>query len=295
MVSGLFERLEAQTGIDVEVRYADTPELVTLMLTEGASSPADIIFAQDSGHLGALANAGVLMTLDDDLMNIIDPRFRDDNNQWVATSGRARVLVYNANDVAVSELPQKLSDLSDPKWKGRLGWAPSNGSFQSHVSALRHLWGEDETKSWLTAVMANDPQRFPKNSPQVQAAADGAIALGWVNHYYLHRKTTGDDYGARNHSFSVPGDAGNILMLAGMGIRNGSPRQQAATQVIHWMLSEEAQVAFAQENFEYPTRVGINTHAEVTPVDQLHLATVNQSWLADLGPTRAMLQALGLL
>ena len=31
------------------------------------------------------------------------------------------------------------------------------------------------------------PVSFPKNSPQVAVANEGTIALGWVNHYYLHR------------------------------------------------------------------------------------------------------------
>lgn len=292
LVGTLFERMESELGIDVEVRYGDTPELVTLMLTEGAESPADIIFAQDSGHLGALANRDMLAALDADLLSQADARFQDAGGRWVGTSGRARVLVYNTN-LPAEELPQSLKDLADPKWKGKIGWAPSNGSFQAHVSALRHIWGEDETKAWLQAVAANEPIVYPKNSPQVEAAADGAIQVGWVNHYYLHRKMT-EGYTAANYSFAADGDAGNVLMLAGMAIREGSERTDDAGKVIGWMLSETAQNAFAQENFEYPTRPGVATHDDVPPIDTLKLATVEQAWLADLGPTRAMLQELGL-
>lgn len=292
LVGTLFERLETDLGIDVEVRYGDTPELVTLMLTEGAESPADIIFAQDSGHLGALANRNMLAQLDAALLSQADARFQDAGGRWVGTSGRARVLVYNT-DLPAENLPQTLKDLADPRWKGKLGWAPSNGSFQAHVSALRHIWGEDETKAWLQAVAANEPTVYPKNSPQVEAAAAGAIQIGWVNHYYLHRKMT-EGYKAANYSFVAAGDAGNVLMLAGMAIREGSDRVSDAEKVIGWMLSETAQNAFAQENFEYPTRPGIATHANVPPIDELRLATVEQAWLADLGPTRAMLQELGL-
>ena len=68
-----------------------------------------------------------------------------------------------------------------------------------------------------------------------------------------------------------------------------------ASTVISWMLSEEAQRHFANHNFEYPTRPGVSTHADVPALDTLHLAEVNQDWLADLGPTRVMLQDLGLL
>ena len=57
MVGELFTQLEKELGIDIEVQYGSTSEMVTRMLTEGEQSPADIIFAQDSGHLGALSNA----------------------------------------------------------------------------------------------------------------------------------------------------------------------------------------------------------------------------------------------
>lgn len=293
LVGALYEEAEAALGIDLEIRYGDTPELVTLVLTEGAESPADLIFAQDSGHLGALAGREMLAELDQEVLALADPRFRDEGGRWVGTSGRARVLVYNTG-LDAAELPQSLEDLADPKWKGRLGWAPTNGSFQAHVSALRHAWGEERTRAWLAGVKANEPTVYPKNSPQVEAAASGEIDLGWVNHYYLH-KLKKDGYAAANYSFPAEGDAGNVLMLAGMAVRAGSPRAEDAQRVIAWMLSEPAQQHFASVNYEYPTRPGVATHPDVPPVDSLKLAEVEQSWLADMGPTRVMLQELGLL
>ena len=294
LVGELLLKAEQATGVAVEVRYGSTPELVTLMLAEGEQSPADIIFAQDSGHLGALANQDRLATLDGELLALADSRFQDAEGRWVGTSGRARVLVYNTDALSVEAMPASLKDLADPQWKGKLGWAPGNGSFQAHVSALRSLWGEEETKAWLQAVAANEPVKYPKNSPQVEAAAKGVIQIGWVNHYYLHRSKT-DDYPADNYSFPTEGDAGNVLMLAGMAVREGSARSEDAQKIIAWMLTEEAQRHFANHNYEYPTRPGVATHPGVPSVDSLNLAEVDQSWLADLGPTRVMLQELGLL
>ncbi len=293
LVGPLFERVEAETGVAVEVRYGDTPELVTLLLTEREQSPADLIFAQDSGHLGALAQRGLLRPIPEAVRGQADPRFQDADGLWVGTSGRARVLVYNT-ELPTSELPTRLADLADPRWKGKLGWAPANGSFESHVSALRHLWGDDATRAWLQAVQANEPQVFPKNSPQVEAAHQGAIRLGWVNHYYLHQKKT-DGYKAANWSFPEAGDAGNVLMLAGVGIRAGTERAEQAEAVIAWLLSEPVQAWFAQETFEYPVRPGVSTHPDVPALESLKLAEVEQAWLADLAPTRAMLQDLGLI
>ncbi|MDP6935553.1 MAG: extracellular solute-binding protein, partial [Myxococcota bacterium] len=208
--------------------------------------------------------------------------------------GRLRVLVYNTEALDADALPQSLAELAEPAWKGRLGWAPSNSSFQAHVSALRHAWGEAETEAWLTSVMANEPTRYPKNSPQVEAAHTGAIDLGWVNHYYLHRLDT-QDRRAANWSFPAEGDPGNILMVAGVGIRAGTPHEAEARALAAWLVSEEVQTWFASEVFEYPTRPGVSTHEQVPPLEQVSLATVDQDHLADLGPTRELLRRLGLL
>jgi len=294
LVGDLFKRIPDDAPFRIEVQYGKTAEMVTRFLSEGDQSPADIIFAQDSGHLGALAGRDVLADLPKPILDTVDPAFRSETGKWVGTSGRLRVLVYDSSKLGPDELPKRLEDLAEPKWKGKLGWAPTNGSLHAHVSALRDAWGEDKTRNWLQAVQANEPIKYPKNSPQVAAANDGAIAIGWVNHYYLHRldKT---DRTAQNWSFPNSGDPGNVLMVSGVGIRKNSPNHAAAESFIEWLLSEKSQTYFAQEGFEYPTRPGVSTHADVTPLKPGQLATIKQSSLADLGPTRTMLTELGLL
>src|SRR5690606_28252912 len=42
LVGPLLERFTEETGIEVEVRYGDTAEMASLILTEGDNSPADV-------------------------------------------------------------------------------------------------------------------------------------------------------------------------------------------------------------------------------------------------------------
>ena len=42
LIGPLVAQFEAETGIDAEVRYGGTAELATLLLEEGANSPADL-------------------------------------------------------------------------------------------------------------------------------------------------------------------------------------------------------------------------------------------------------------
>ena len=295
LVDPLIEKFEASSGVKVDVRYGDATNLVTKLRTEGAQTDADVFFAQDLGNLGVLRDSKLLKPLPAALVNQTLEGFREESMTWVATSGRVRVLVYNPDKVKPEDLPDGLKGLSDEKWKGRLGWAPRNGSFQVHISGLRAIWGEESTEAWLTGMQANEPAEYPKNSPQVNACDKGEIDVGWVNHYYLHSLLKANPaLKAANYHFRAEGDAGNLMMLSGAAVLASSKKAQGAEKFVAWLVSEEAQGHFAQELFEYPTREGVKTHKEVPALDTLKLAKVDQSALTDLGPTLKLLQKLKL-
>jgi iron(III) transport system substrate-binding protein len=115
LVEPLFERFEEETGIEVEVRYGDSAELAATIAEEGDNSPADVFFAQDPGSLGAVE--GQLAELPEDVLTRVDGRFRDADGHWVGTSGRARVIVYNTDELTAAEVPDSVFELTDPKWK----------------------------------------------------------------------------------------------------------------------------------------------------------------------------------
>jgi iron(III) transport system substrate-binding protein len=293
LVGELFAQAEKELGFSLQVEYGKTDEMVTRMLTEAQQSPADVIFAQDAGHLGALSNRNILSDLPTELFSGIQEQYRDDNKRWLATSGRLRVLVYNSATIEAEELPKSLAELSDPKWMGRIGWAPTNGSFLSHMSGLRHAWGEEKAEEWLKGVLANKPKVYPKNSPQVKAVDEGTLEIGWVNHYYLHRLDTKKS-SAKNYFFPSTNDPGNVIMLSGMGIRKGSPNTKNAEKLLKWMTSDKAQQWFVDKNYEYPTIPGLEPHPDVLKISTEELATIPQSHLADIGPTKELLKKYGL-
>lgn len=293
LVGKLLKQFETETGVKVTVVYDRTPVLATRLMTEREQTPADVFFAQDPGYLGALANAGLLAPLPTDILDLVDERMRDADGRWVGTSGRLRVLVFDPTKISREAMPKSLAELADPRYS-RVGWAPGNGSFHAHVSVLRHTWGAEKTEKFLSAIKANGATAFDSNRPQVAAAAAGSIEFGWVNHYYLHQLSAQDRAKAENYSFPAEGDVGNVMMVSGVGVLKSSKNQPAGQALARFLLSESAQTVFAQENFEYPTRRGIATHPDVTPLKDVRLAPAPQAAMADVGPTIEMLQRLGL-
>jgi iron(III) transport system substrate-binding protein len=297
LVGPLIEQFKAATGIDAQVRYGDTAEMAATILEEGKNSPADVYFGQDAGALGALAKAGRLDQLPDALLEQVDPRLRDAKGRWVGASGRARVLVYNTDLVQPEDLPQDIWGLTEPQWRSKIGWAPSNGSFQAFVTALRVLEGDEAARRWLEAMIANDPKVFSGNTAVVEAVANGEVSAGLVNHYYLYNHLAQKDANAPLANYYFPGSgAGALINVAGAGIVDTSQNKVAAERLIAFLLSQEAQQYFAMETNEYPL-AGQNVELApgLLPLSQIATPAIDLGNLDDLQGTLELLQAVGAL
>ncbi|NJD27854.1 MAG: iron ABC transporter substrate-binding protein [Chloroflexi bacterium] len=295
LVAPLIERFRTETGIDVQVKYGDTAELASTILEEGDASPADVFFAQDAGALGALADEGRLAALPPDLLERVDSRFRSPDGVWVGVSGRARVAAYNPDLVGETELPSSILEFTDPKWKGRLGWAPTNGSFQAFVSALRVLEGDDAARAWLEGIQANEPRVYEGNDPALSAVAAGEVHVAFINHYYLMRRLAEEaEISARNHFF-LAGDPGALVNVAGAGILTTADQADAARTFIEYLLNDESQGYFAEETFEYPLVPGIPADSRLVPLEDIESPDIDLSDLSDLEGTLALLREAGVL
>ena len=296
LVGPIIEKFEAETGIDVEIRYGDTAEMAATLLEEGQNSPADIFFAQDPGGLGAVADAGLLAELPQEVLGLVDVRFADPEGEWVGISGRARTIVYNTETLIPADLPDDLSGFTDPKWKGRIGLPPTNASFQTMVTAMRNVWGEEQTRAWLEGIMANEPIFYEKNTPTVAAVGAGEVEVGFVNHYYLYRflAEEGEGFAARNY-FLPAGGPGSLVMVAGAGQLASSKNTENARIFIEYLLSETAQKFFATETYEYPLVPGVSPSVDLVPLTELNAIQIDLSDLSDIQGTIQLMQAVGML
>lgn len=296
LVGPLIERFRTETGIDVRVNYAGTTDLAATILEEGEASPADVFFAQDAGALGAVAAESRLAPLPDAILARVDDRFRADNGMWVGVSGRARVVVYDTRALAEEDLPSTIDAFTDPAWKGRIGWAPTNASLQTFVTAYRLMKGEDAARTFVEGVVANEPKVYDGNDAVLAAVAAGEVEVGFINHYYLMRQLEeqGETFPVRNH-FLDGGDPGALVNVAGAGILTTSPNPIAAQAFIDFLLTDESQAYFATETSEYPLVGGKAADPGLPPLADLESPDIDLSDLADLEGTLKMLQDAGAL
>ena len=296
LVEPIIEQFEEVTGINVAVKYGSTGEIAATILEEGQNSPADVFFAQDPGGLGEVANAGMFETLPTGITEKVPTWARSPESQWVGISGRGRVVVYNTDNLTEDQIPTSMEDFTKPEWKDRIGWAPTNGSFQAMVTAMRVVWGEDKTREWLLGIQANEPKVYPKNTPTVAAAAAGEVDVGFVNHYYLHRflAEQGEDFPARNYHVTG-GGPGGIVLVAGGGILKTAENKDNAERFFNFMLSRVVQQYFSGQTYEYPLVDGVNTNRILTPLEEINNPDIDMASLDDLAGTQTLLRDLGIL
>jgi iron(III) transport system substrate-binding protein len=290
LIADLLTTFTEETGIEVEVRYGDSAELAAQILEEGQNIRADVYFGQDAGALGALAKEGVTKTLPSDLTDLVAPEYKSVNGQWVGVSGRGRVFVYDP--AKVSEVPTSYKDLMDPSWKGRIGIAPTNASFQTFITAIRVLEGEQAAIDFLNAMKQNGVL-FEKNSIIMQAIQDGVVDAGLVNHYYWWELAAeiGEENMKPEIAWFKDGDTGNLINVAGVAVLSDNP---SANVFAKWLLGDTAQKYFVERTREY-SLTGVPEVAGLKPLKDIKAPAIDLSDLDSLGETLELIRKAGLL
>lgn len=298
LVGPIIEQFEAASGITVKVRYANSIEMAAQLLEEGTRTPAQVFLSQEAGALGALNNAKLLVPLPAEVTGAVDAHYTPSDNSWVALTGRARIVAYDSEKLTEAEVPANVHDLTKPEWKGRVGFAPTNASFQSFVTAMRVIEGEAAAEQWLNGLIANEAQTFPGNNPILEAVNTGALDLGLINHYYwvvAAAEAGGPEAMRAQLKFGEAGTVSALVNVTGAGILTGSEDSAEALEFVKFLVSEQAQTFFVQQTGEYSLVPGATGPANVPALADLGGPELAFSELADLEGTVALLQKVGLI
>lgn len=207
------------------------------------------------------------------------------------------MIAYDSEQLTAAQVPTSVFDLTDPVWRGQVGIAPTNASFQTFVTAMRVSNGDDVTRAWLDGLVANDVQTFEKNGLILDAVDTGQVELGLINHYYWYEKAAevGADAMRAQIAFTAPGDPGTLVNVAGVGLLSTSADNTAAARFMEWLLTPTTQEWFVANTYEYPLVPGVASVDGVPPLDSLRGPDAPLTELADLPGTLRMLEEVGLL
>lgn len=296
LIAPLIEQFTADTGIKVEVRYGSTGEMSALLLEEGAKSPAQVFLSQDAGALGAITDAGLASTLPADIADAVPAEFTSTDGSWVGVTGRARVLAYDSEQLTDAQVPDSTDDLTSAEWSGQVAFAPGNASFQSFVTGLRVIDGEDAADAWVAGMAANAPVLTESNRDSLELVNTGTARVGLINHYYWFEAAA--EVGAENMRAQLkflPGDPGGIVNVTGAAILAGAEGDADARAFVEYLLSKAGQTYFVEQTYEYPLVAGIDAPAGLPALDSLVNPDLDLSDLDSLTKTQELLAVHGLI
>lgn len=276
LIGPILEAFACQTGIDVRVRWGSSTDLAVLIGEEGAATEADVFLSRSPGPVGFLEGRGLLGTIDDEVLALVDPHNRAASGAWIGFSGRKRVLVHNLDAVAADELPTSVFDLTDERYRGRVALPATNGSFEDWFTVFRDQHGDEVATGWLHDMVANDAAYYPNNRAIVEATGRGEVDMGLVNHYYQYQEAaaTGDAHRAENHDFDAE-DIGSLLVITAATVLETAADPEAANELVAYLLTPQAQSYFTDRTFEYPLAAGVAPNPILPPLTALEIGSVD--------------------
>jgi iron(III) transport system substrate-binding protein len=163
----------------------------------------------------------------------------------------------------------RYEDLANPKWKGkvciRAGQHPYNTAL---IAAMIAHDGEAKTEQWLRGVKANLARKATGGDRDVARDILGGICdIGLANSYYVGQMKSskpgtdarkwGDAINVVKPTFAGAKNSGTHVNISGAAVAKNAPQRANAVKLLEFLVSEPAQVLYAQANYEYPVRKGV--------------------------------------
>jgi iron(III) transport system substrate-binding protein len=290
---------EKATGIQVNVRSDDEDTLAAEIVTEGANSPADVIFTENTPVLEDLQGLGLLSKVDPGTLAETPSRFASPRGEWVGVSARVSVLIYNPSLISKSQLPTTVLQLADPRYAGKLAFAPGETDFQPIITSVVRTYGTTVALHWLEGIESNTGGNiYPDNETIADEVNRGQVAFGVVNQYYWYRMRA--EIGATNvHSaitYFRPHDPGYVVDISGAAILKSSRNQKDAQRFLAFLVSRQGQEIIGHSSsFEYPIASSVTTSEPETPFSQLQPNSITVAQLGNGATAIKLLQEAGLL
>lgn len=283
----LYSEFEEATGITVNRIEGNADELIARMKAEGENSPADILITVDTSRLTRAKDAGVLQSIESDVLETRIPAYlQDEDNQWFGFSQRARIIFYDKDEV--TNPPLTYLDLADPAYKGKVCIRSSKNTYnQTLLASIVTHHGTDAARSWAEGVVANmarDPQGG--DTDQIRGLVSGECDIAVANSYYFARSIRKDVKGVSENRdqigwlFPSQNTEGAHMNLSGGGVAAHAPNKDNAIKFLEYLASDSAQAYFSAGNDEYPAVPGVGLAPSIAALGHFKPDDVNLSEVA---------------
>ena len=247
----ILAQFERQTGVRALARFdteaGKTVGLVQRLRSEAARPVADVLWSGEIFHTIRLAREGLLDAYRSDATCDWPAGLADPQGRWYGFALRVRAVAWHTGRVRADEAPQRIEDLLDAKWRGRLVMAsPEFGTTSGHIAGWFAFYGPQRAEEILAGLKANGVRLVAGNSVAVRVVAGGEADVCLTD--------TDDVYAAQRNGWPVAmrpvghGDGGVLAIPNSAAIVRGAPHPGAARRLMEFLLSDRVERLLAESD-----------------------------------------------
>ncbi len=160
---------------------------------------------------------------------------KDPAGMWVSDRVNPETVALNSDLVKADEMPKTWTDMTDPRWKGRIA---VDGTNVLLYAAMKEAWGAQKAGDFLKGIAANQPRLESSQATiaQLLAAGEFGAAVGT----YIDTPHALQQKGA---PIKIIGADPVFVQLQLVGLGAQAPHPNAAKLFINWLLSDAGQTA----------------------------------------------------
>jgi len=284
------EKFEHETGIKVRL-VTDTEEtkstgLLNRLIAEKKRPRADVFWSGDPIRAAILKSKGVSSPYRSSSAKDLAPMYSDAEGYWTGFSARARIILYNKNQVNKGYEPTSIMDLLNPEFKGRVCMAnPLFGTTSMHAAAIFVSFGDKKARKYFADLKNNKLKLLSSNGEVRRRVSSGNCAYGITD--------TDDAYTALRDEkpvgviFPDRKGFGTLIVPNATVLIANAPHPEAGKRFIDFLLSEDTEEALARgEAAQMPLRDHLEGPKEFPGLKELHAMKVDYNKLS------AMLESL---
>jgi iron(III) transport system substrate-binding protein len=230
-----------------DVESTKTVGLTEMIIREAPYTRCDLFWNNEILNTLRLKEKGLLVPIHPGNAADFPEQYRAKDGTWYGFAARARVLLVNTKLVRDGDRPTGLHDLTDPKWKGKIGIAkPLFGTTATHAACLFAAWGDAKAKDYFGALKANGVKVLSGNKQVAMSVGNGEIAFGLTDTDDAVGELSAGSPVAIVYPDRSPDQLGTLFIPNTLAVIKGAPHQALAEELADYLLSPEVESELAK-------------------------------------------------
>lgn len=239
--ASMLEAIEANLGITMPHDNKNSGQTLSQLLAERAAPIADVAYYGVTTGIRA-ANEGVVAPYLPEGFDEIPEGLRADDGSWFAVHAGTLGMFVNVDALGGAPVPACWSDLTDPQYRGMVGYLDPSSAFVGYAGAVAinmanggDLDNFDPAIEYFQTLAENDPI-VPKQTSYARVVS-GEIPILFDYDFNAYRAKYEED---GNFEFVIPCE-GTITVPYVMSLVADGPNPELGRQVLDFIMSDEGQ------------------------------------------------------